>query len=58
MRLCLESCVLIYALHGADHLWQHSLQQLERYADADWVISDLVRVECLVCPLRTADQIR
>ena len=30
----------------------------ERYADADWVISDLVRMECLVGPLRTADQIR
>ena len=29
----------------------------ERYADADWVISDLVRMECLVGPLRSADQI-
>jgi hypothetical protein len=34
------------------------LQQLERYGDADWVISDLVRMECLVGPLRSADQIR
>ncbi len=23
------------------------MEQLERYADADWVISDLVRMECL-----------
>jgi predicted nucleic acid-binding protein len=58
MRLYLDSCVLIYALDGAEHLRQHTPQQLERYADADWVISDLVRMECLVGPLRTADQIR
>ena len=32
--------VLIYALDGAD--------QLEGYAAAHWVISDLVRMECLV----------
>ena len=42
--------MLIYALDGAE--------QLEGYAAADWVISDLVRMECLVGPLRTADQIR
>ena len=58
MRLYLDSCVLIYALDGALHPQQRTLQQLERYAQADWVISDLVRMECLVGPLRTADQIR
>jgi hypothetical protein len=35
-----------------------TLQQLERYGDADWVISDLVRMECLGGPLRSADQFR
>ena len=58
MRLYLDSCVLIYALDGAPHLQQRTLLQLEHYAQADWVISDLVRMECLVGPLRTADQIR
>jgi predicted nucleic acid-binding protein len=58
MRLYLDSCVLIYALDGAEQLRSHTLQQLERYADANWVISDLVRMECLVGPLRSADQIR
>ena len=58
MRLYLDSCVLIYALDGAPLLQQRTLQQLEYYAQADWVISDLVRMECLVGPLRTADQIR
>ncbi len=48
MRLYLDSCVLIYALDGAEQLRRHTLQQLERYGDADWVISDLVRMECLV----------
>jgi uncharacterized protein len=58
MRLYLDSCVLIYALDGAEPLRRHTLSQLDRYADADWVISDLVRMECLVGPLRTSDQIR
>ena len=58
MRLYLDSCVLIYALDGAEQLRRQTLQQLERYGDADWVISDLVRMECLVGPLRSADQIR
>ena len=56
MQLYLDSCVLIYALDGAEHLRRHTLQQLEHYANADWVISDLVRMECLVGPLRTGDQ--
>ncbi len=58
MRLYRDSCVLIYALDGAELLRRHTLQQLERFADSDWVISDLVRMECLVGPLRAADQIR
>ncbi len=58
MRLYLDSCVLIYALDGAVPLRRHTLQQLGRYADFDWLISDLVRMECLVGPLRAADQIR
>jgi len=58
MRLYLDSCVLIYALDGAEGLRRLTLQQLEGYVDADWVISDLVRMEWLVGPLRTADQIR
>jgi hypothetical protein len=39
-------------------LRRHTLQQLGRYSDADWVISDLVCMECLVGPLRSADQNR
>jgi predicted nucleic acid-binding protein len=57
MRLYLDSCVLIYALDGVESLRRRTLQQLERHADADWVISDLVRMECLVGPLRSSDQI-
>ena len=58
MRLHLDSCVLIFALDGALHLQQRTLQQLEHHAQADWMISDLVRMECLIGPLRTADPIR
>ena len=50
--------MLIYALEGAEQVRRHTLQQLERYAGADWVISDLVRMECLVGPWCMADQIR
>ncbi|MFM7549398.1 MAG: hypothetical protein ACKO8I_11140 [Cyanobacteriota bacterium] len=58
MRLYLDSCALIHALDGAEQLRRRTLQQLERYGDADRVISDLVRMECLGGPLRSADQIR
>ena len=51
MQLYLDSWVLIYALDGAEQLRRHTLQQLEHYANADWMISDLVRMECLVGPL-------
>ena len=58
MRLSLDSCVLIDALDGAKPLRSHALQQLERFAVSDWVISDPVRMEYLVGPLLAADQIR
>jgi len=58
MRLYLDSCVLIDALVGVEGLRRHTLQQLEGDAAADWVISDLARMEWLVGPLRMADQIR
>ena len=51
MQLYLDSCVLIYALDGAEQLRRHTLQQLEHYANVDCGISDLVRMECLVGPL-------
>lgn len=44
MRLYLDSCVLIYALDGAEHVRRHTLQQLERYFNAYWVSSHLVRM--------------
>jgi hypothetical protein len=56
MQLYLDSCVLIYALEGYGSLRQQTLSQLERYAGDDWMISDLARMECLVGPLRSADQ--
>jgi hypothetical protein len=43
---------------GAEQLRRRTPYQLERYANADWVISDLVRLECLIRPLRSDDQIR
>ncbi len=58
LRLYLDSCVLIYALEGFGRFRTHTLQQLEQYASDQWVISDLVRMECLVGPLRSDDQLR
>ena len=43
---------------GAEQLRRRTPYQLERYANADWMISDLVRMECLIRPLRSDDQIR
>ena len=45
MQIYLDACVLINTLNGAEQLRRHTLQQLEHYANTDWVISDLV---CLV----------
>lgn len=58
MRLYLDSRVLIYALDDTEQLGCHTLQRLEGFGDTDWVISDLVRMACLVGPLRRGDQIR
>jgi hypothetical protein len=33
MRLYLDSCVLIYALDGAEQLRRHTLQQLDGHGD-------------------------
>jgi hypothetical protein len=51
MQLYLDACVLINTLNGAEQLRRHTLQQLEHCANTDWVISDLVRMECLIGPL-------
>ena len=37
---------------------RHTLPQLERYGDADWVIRNRVRMECLGGPFRSVDQFR
>lgn len=58
LRLYLDSCVLIYALEGFGRFRSHTLQQLEQYASDQWVISDLVRMECLVGALKADDQLR
>lgn len=58
MQLYLDSCVLRYALEGYGNLRRHTLDQLQHYASDDWVISDLVRLECLLSPMRRGDQMR
>jgi hypothetical protein len=50
--------VLTYPLDGAQQLRIHTLQLLEPYGDANGVISDRVRMQCLVGPLLSADLIR
>jgi hypothetical protein len=42
---------------GAEQLRRRTPYQLKRYATADRVISDLVRMECLITPLRSDEQI-
>jgi hypothetical protein len=48
----------VSGLPGGEHLRRRTLHQLEHYANADWVINDLVCMECLIRPLRSAVQIR
>ena len=48
----LDSCVLIYWLEGAEPLKSRVVQALRAAAGEAFCISDLVRMECLVGPVR------
>lgn len=56
MRVYLDACVLIYRLEGAPPFQEAARAALDTLGAGDAAcISDLVRLECLVKPLRIGD---
>ena len=55
MKVYLDSCILIYRLEGADAASQAVAESIRGVAGATFCISDLVRLECLVDPIRRGD---
>jgi predicted nucleic acid-binding protein len=51
----LDSCILIYRLEGAGQLRSRVVEAMRAAAGEVFCISDLVRLECLVGPIRDGD---
>ena len=54
MRVYFDTCVVIYEVEGAAP-WAASIRALSAREQPEIVVSDLVRMESLVLPLRRAD---
>jgi predicted nucleic acid-binding protein len=52
MKIYLDACILIYLVEGPVTNQAAILQAMTAAASPDFCISDLVRLECLVGPLR------
>jgi len=55
MRIYLDSCLLIYLLDGPDPFSQAVATAMQGARGAAFCFSDLVRLECLVDPIRRSD---
>jgi predicted nucleic acid-binding protein len=55
MRVYLDSCILIYRLEGSPPFAEPVAEAIRTATGAVFCISDLVRLECLVGPLRQND---
>ena len=55
MRIYLDTCVVIYWLEGEPALADAVSARMGEAAGAEFCISDLVRLECRVGPLRSGD---
>lgn len=56
MKVYLDSCLLIYRVEGAEPFSQAVAEAVRSAADAEFCISDLVRLECLVHPIHRQDR--
>jgi hypothetical protein len=55
MRVYLDSCILIYRLEGIPEFADPVVEAIRAATAAIFCISDLVRLECLVGPIRQND---
>ena len=51
----LDACVLIYAHEGSPACAQRILEKMDAQADARLAVSPLVKLECLVGPMRSGN---
>lgn len=58
MKAYLDSCVVIYRVEGQEPFSRAVAAALRQAPGAEFCISDLVRMECLVDPLRRRDDAR
>jgi predicted nucleic acid-binding protein len=58
MMAYLDSCILIYRLEGAPPFRTPVVEAMNAAASAVFCMSDLVRLDCLVDPIRAADTSR
>ena len=56
MKLYLDSCILIYLIDGPDPFSDAVAQAMRSVRGATFCYSDLVRLECLVDPIRCGDE--
>ena len=55
MRIYLDSCILIYRLEGSPEFAEPVVNAIRAATGALFCMSDLVRLECLVAPIREND---
>ncbi|MCX7050071.1 MAG: PIN domain-containing protein [Candidatus Sumerlaeota bacterium] len=55
-RIFLDSCIVIYLIEGASAFQKKIKEALDEYDDCEICVSDLVRMECHVVPLRNNDK--
>jgi predicted nucleic acid-binding protein len=56
VKLYVDSCILIYLVDGPDPLSQAVAKAMRGARGATFCLSDLVRLECLVDPIRRGDE--
>lgn len=57
MKVCLDTCLLIYRVEGAEPFSQAVAAAIHSAPSAVFWISDLVRLECLVGPIRSGNDL-
>lgn len=55
MKVYLDSCILIYRVEGTEDFSRSVADAVRSAPDSEFCISDLVRLECLVHPIRHKD---
>lgn len=59
MRVYVDTCLVIYLIEGAPQFQSAAIAAITSASATDvFCVSDLVRMECLILPIRTNDAVR